>query len=276
MADACIILSEFGGKGIDVNMGCPNHDIVKKGQGAWLLTDIGKSREIIRACRKATNGLLSVKMRTGYEKNNETYFIDFVRMLQDEGTDFITIHPRPARLGFRRTADWRLVALAKRRITIPVVGNGDIDSPENAIKQMNDSGCDGIMIGREAVKSPWIFRLTADLMSGTESQLAVDVHDIFIRTLEFIRTSLPPHLHKSRGHRFSTYFSKNARYGHDLFTRIRRESSIPAMQDAVEQYYLRNKEEAKKKYIIANGRVFEERIPFNSHAGDLEPAGAVR
>ena len=265
MSAACSVLSRKNCFAIDINMGCPNHEIVKKGQGARLLTDIEKARTIIRACRKATPTRLSVKMRTGYEDNNERHFLNFIRMLESEGVDFITVHPRYARLGFRRTAEWRLVALAKRHVSIPVIGNGDIDTPEAAVNRMAESGCDGVMIGREAVKSPWIFRLAADLMNGNNIVREVNVRDIFIKTLGYMREYLPERLHKSRSHRFCAYYTRNARYGHELFTKIRREGDIGLIQELVDDYYRRNSHEAEKIYMVQEGKIFEmnERAPLS-------------
>ncbi len=250
MARACAILSDIGCFGVDINMGCPNHDIVKKGQGAFLLTDNYRARSIIQACRKVCPVRLSVKMRTGYEENNEEQFINFITMLEGEGVDFITIHPRYAKLSFRRKADWNLVSLAKRHVSIPIIGNGDIDTPRTALEKMKESGCDGIMIGREAVKSPWIFRLTADLMGGEDAILDVNIFDTFVTTLERIREYLPERLHKSRSHRFSVYYAQNARYGHELFTRIRKEESIGPIIDIVNDYFTRNSSESVRHFHI--------------------------
>lgn len=250
MARACSILSDTGCYGVDINMGCPNHDIMKKGQGAHLLTDNYRARSILQACRKACPTRLSVKMRTGYEENNEEQFINFITMLESEGVDFITIHPRYAKLSFRRKADWRFVSLAKQKVSIPVIGNGDIDTPLAAIVKMKESGCDGVMIGREAVKSPWIFRLAADLMRSGEASLDVNVHDIFITILERMIEYLPERLHKSRSHRFSVYYAQNARYGHELFTRIRKEEAIRPMMNIVNDYFTRNSGESLRQYHI--------------------------
>ena len=246
MADACEVLAEKGCYAIDINMGCPNHDIVKKGHGAKLLTDPPKARDVVRACRRATATKLSVKMRSGYDDNDERHFVDFISMLESEGIDFITIHPRFARLGFRRTADWRMIELSKKHVSIPIIGNGDIDSPESAVNRLRETGCDGIMIGREAVRSPWIFKLTGDLLGGISKSIEIDMRTLFIKVLTLIKEYLPERLHKSRGHRFSAYFANNARYGHDLFTKIRNESSIEGMQRVVADYYLRNVHESIK------------------------------
>jgi tRNA-dihydrouridine synthase B len=249
MAGACEILSGYGCFAMDINMGCPIHDIVKKGQGSRLLTDTARAREIVRACRKTARTGLSVKMRTGWEENDGAKFVEFIKMLEGEGVDFIAVHPRYARLGFRRTAEWKLVELAKRSVSIPVIGNGDIDSPEACARRIRETGCDGVMIGREAVKSPWIFRLAAVPLEGAPALTGVNVRDIFMKVLDNMKTYLPERLHRSRSHRFCAYYSQNARYGHELFTRIRKESSIDRILELVDDYYLRNPDEAGKRFI---------------------------
>ena len=255
MAKACAILSGIGCYGVDINMGCPNHDIVKKGQGAALLADNNRAQSIVKACRKTCSARLSVKMRTGYEENNEKHFINFITMLESEGVDFITIHPRYAKLSFRRKADWRFVSLAKQYVSIPIIGNGDIDTPLAAIDRIIETGCDGIMIGREAVKSPWIFKLASDLMNHGKAILDVNINDVFITVLERMIGYLPERLHKSRSHRFSVYYAQNARYGHDLFTRIRKQESIGPIIEIVNEYFTRNSDETIRHYQITKERI---------------------
>lgn len=271
MAEACSILAGRGCHGIDINMGCPNHEIVKKGHGARLLTDMEKARKIIRACRKTLSTSLSVKLRTGYESNDKDHFLKFIRMLEDEGVDFIAIHPRYAKLSFRRMADWRFIRLAKETLSIPVIGNGDIDSPESAVEKMAATGCDGIMIGREAIKSPWIFHLASELMNRRMAAMVINIRETFITTLTHIRDFLPERLHRSRSHRFAIYFSKNVRYGHELFKRIRRESSIDLMLEIVDDYFSRNPEESFRKCRVGSGNQSNGAMPispFPARAGE--------
>jgi len=248
MAEACLILSEKKSYAIDINMGCSAPDILKKGFGAKLLTDIKKTRALVKACRKNTKTLLSVKMRTGFEKNDETYMSEFLKMLEDEGIDFISIHPRYAKLSFARSADWRLIKLAKKTISIPVIGNGDIKIPETALKNMDETGCDAVMIGREAARTPWIFKTCSELMNNGYTSFDVDACEVFLKTLDYISLYLPGELHKSRGHRFCSYYSKNVKFSHDLFTKIRRVDSIENMKTIVYDYYARNPDE-KMKHI---------------------------
>jgi tRNA-dihydrouridine synthase B len=114
---------------------------------------------------------------------------------------------------------------------------------------MRESGCDGIMIGREAVKSPWIFRQCAAVTAGTRAEMEVDIRKIFLQVLDDIGKFLPEKLHKSRGRRFSFYFSKNAKFGHELYKSICRAESIDMMKKAVEGYFERNPGEILKKSL---------------------------
>ncbi|HON79968.1 MAG TPA: tRNA-dihydrouridine synthase family protein [Spirochaetota bacterium] len=237
MAEACRILSGKGCFSVDINMGCSAPDIVKKNYGAKLLCDIDLAKKIVRECRKACTTRLSVKMRSGYESSDEEYLKKFSRMLQEEGVDFITLHPRFAKLSFRRSADWKLVSLLKRSVNIPVIGNGDIISPEIAAKRITETGCDGIMIGREAVTSPWIFRLCAAIEQNRYDEITIDLLDVWIRVLEDMQRILPLHLQKSRAHRFSFYFSKNTLFSHELFRKIRNADAIPEIIEIVSRYF---------------------------------------
>ncbi len=246
MAEACRILSEKKCSGIDINMGCSAPDIVKKFQGSKLLSDMAATREIVKQCRKAYSGTLSVKMRSGFEESDNRYLVDFAKMLEGEGVDYITLHPRHGKLSFRRTADWSLVKLLKDNIKIPVVGNGDIATPEDVRKRFSETGCDGIMIGRNAVAAPWIFALARGLLNGGSFRLEVNLPEVFSDVLLGIKKDLPEHLHKSRGHRFAFYFCKNFVFSHDIFKKIRNTGEIDLMIEIIDEYVMRNPDEKIK------------------------------
>jgi len=248
MAEACEILSEKGGSGIDINMGCSAPDIVKKLQGSRLLSNIELARDIVRKCRKTYKGKLSVKMRSGFESGDSKYLVNFAKMLEGEGIDYITLHPRDGKQSFKRTADWNLVKLLKENLSIPVIGNGDIASPEDAVMRFNETGCDGIMIGREGVRAPWIFALSDELIRTGTYRLEVNLADVFKDVLLGIKNDLPQTQHKSRAHRFSLYFSKNFVFSHETFKKIRNLNEIDLMIEIIDEYVLRNPHEKIKVF----------------------------
>ena len=248
MRDACSILSQKNCYSININIGCSAPDILKKGFGSKLLTDMKTTREIMVACRKATNSKLSVKLRCGFDHYNETYLIEYIRMLQDEGVDFIVLHPRLANQHFKRFADWNIITNISKAVDIPVVGNGDITTASMAMERLQNSGSEGIMIGRESVKSPWIFSLCKNLLEKTNNVLEINIHSVFIKTLKFMEMYLPEHLHESRSRRFCFYFTKNVKYSHELFRKIRNVSSIEQIINIVDEYFSRNSHESKTIY----------------------------
>jgi len=248
MAGACRILSEKKVFRNRHNMGCSAPDIIKKFQGSKLLSDMDAAKEIVQKCRKAYGGTLSVKMRSGFEQSDNGYLLDFAKMLEGEGIDYITLHPRHGKLSFRRTADWGLVKLLKENLKIPVVGNGDIANPDDVIRRFSETGCDGIMIGRQAVTCPWIFSLSRKLIFEGRYRLEVDLQAVFRDVLAGIKNDLPEHLHKSRGHRFSFYFCKNFVFSHDLFKKIRNVEQIDLMIEIIDEYVLRNPGERLKVF----------------------------
>lgn len=143
---------------VDINFGCPVKKVVCKGAGAGVLKDIDLMIRLTEAVIKSTNLPVTVKTRLGWDENSIN--IDEVaERLQDIGVQALTIHARTRAQMYKGEADWSHIARVKNnpRITMPVFGNGDIDSPEKALKYKNEYGIDGIMIGRAAIGYPWIF-----------------------------------------------------------------------------------------------------------------------
>lgn len=261
MALATERLSASGCFAVEINMGCSAPDILKKGWCARLLTDFDLARCIVRECRAACRTRLAVKMRSGFAGNDADHLARFAGMLVDEGVDFITLHPRFAKLSFRRSADWTLVQALAGMLPVPVIGNGDITSPQLAMKRLRESGATAVMIGREAVKSPWIFSVCDALREESALDLVIDVEETFVRGLEYIRLYLPEHMHKSRGHRFCFYFSKNARFSHELYTKLRRTAWIDDMIGIVRSHYSTSPHERIMRIQARGGSIVEGHSP---------------
>lgn len=143
---------------IDINYGCPVKNVACRGAGAALLQDIPKMVKMTEAVVKATHLPVTVKTRLGWDENTKN-IIDVAERLQDIGIQALTVHGRTRVQMYKGDANWTLIAKVKEnsRITIPIFGNGDIDSPEKAWDYKNRFGVDGIMIGRAAIGYPWIF-----------------------------------------------------------------------------------------------------------------------
>lgn len=169
--EAAQIVTDQGADLLDINMGCPVRKVVKRGAGAALMKDPGKVSLIFQAIRKATPLPLTVKIRSGWH-HGEMQALDIARIAEDCGVNAIILHPRSADQGFSGAADWSIIETLKKKLCVPVIGSGDIKSPEDACMMIATTGCDGVMVGRGALGNPWIFR---DIISYLEEQKSSSV-----------------------------------------------------------------------------------------------------
>lgn len=141
---------------IDINMGCPARKIVTKGDGSALMKDPILASDIVRAVKGNVSTKVTVKFRRGFENGDDTS-LDFARSMEDAGADAVTVHGRFAMQYYKGDADWDCIARIKRAISIPVIGNGDIEDGSDALSMIDQTGCDHVMVARAAVGDPWIF-----------------------------------------------------------------------------------------------------------------------
>ncbi len=158
MKQAAEIVEEAKPEVLDINFGCPVKKVVCKMAGAGILQDIPKMVELTKAIVNSTSLPVTVKTRLGWDDNTK-YIVEVAERLQDVGIKAISIHGRTRKQMYKGEADWSLIGDVKSnpRLTIPVFGNGDIDSPQKAVEYKNRYGVDGIMIGRACIGYPWIF-----------------------------------------------------------------------------------------------------------------------
>ena len=141
---------------IDINMGCPVAKALKHNWGVALMGDPRYAEEVVRLTVRHSAYPVSVKLRTGIA-DDPAYLVEFARMLEEAGVAWITLHPRIAAQGRRGRPRWDYIARVRDAVSIPVVGNGDVQTATDAIDLLRETGCDGVMIGRAAVARPWIF-----------------------------------------------------------------------------------------------------------------------
>jgi len=225
--------------GIDINMGCSAPAITRTGAGVRWMGDIDKAGALIRRLRPVTQRRLSVKLRTGLADDFE-YLVRFCRRLQDEGLDFITLHPRTAREKFRRKARWEYVSALRKELRIPLAGNGDIASAEEMQRRSED--CDAVMIGRLAVRCPWVFaksRIPERIQpqSSSVNSVVKNLEETGFRFLELLARYQPPEFHISRARRFFSYFCDNLKWGTYVKNLLNRETSLSGVERAWKGYF---------------------------------------
>jgi tRNA-dihydrouridine synthase B len=164
LAEAARCVDEDGDL-LDLNLGCPVKKVVRSGAGSALLRNPGRVARIVAAIRRATSRPLTVKLRSGWDQQSVN-FLEIARIAVAEGADAITLHPRTRSQGFSGRADWDQIARLKSAVTVPVIGSGDLFKATDAMKMLEQTGCDAVMIGRGAYGNPWLISDILALQAG--------------------------------------------------------------------------------------------------------------
>ena len=178
MAKGAKVVQDMNVAGIiDINFGCSVKKVVKQGAGIALMKEPKLSEIILRAVRKAIDLPLTIKLRSGWDPSGQQAF-KIAQIAQDAGVDAIAMHPRTASQGFKGKANWNLIKELKQQMSIPVIGNGDINTVEDAQKMISLTGCDAVMVGRAVMKNPFILSQIDDCLE-TGSYQTPSNYEIF-------------------------------------------------------------------------------------------------
>lgn len=237
LAEAASICQEIGFDIVDINFGCPVNKVVKCNGGSGLLRDLPLVEEILTTVRKAIQIPLTCKFRAGWN-DKELVFVKMAQLAENCGLQAVALHPRTREQGYSGKADWTRIAAAKASVKIPVIGNGDIITPQDAVRMYEQTGCDAVMIGRSAASNPWIFRQIADyLATGAWFEPTEhDRHEIMRRYYTMlVERDEPEAVGKMK--QFATYFTHGVRGGSKLRASIYTLKEAKAILDCVDAFF---------------------------------------
>jgi tRNA-dihydrouridine synthase B len=237
MADAARVCEDLGFDILDINFGCPVNKVVKCNGGSGLLRDLPLVETLLRTVRQAITIPLTCKFRAGWN-DQELVMLEMARIAEDCGLQAVALHPRTREQGYAGTADWSRIAAVKAAVKIPVIGNGDIVTPEDAVRMIDQTGCDAVMIGRTASSNPWIFRQIEQYhATGRYDQPTQQDRYQMMRTYYAMLIERGEDDMAGKMKQFATYFTHGVRGGAMLRASIYQAKEAYRILDLVDSFF---------------------------------------
>src|SRR5882672_5793981 len=238
MRMAAEMAEEVGADILDINCGCPAPKVVKHGGGSGLLKDHPRLETILTEIKKAITIPMTVKIRAGYY-DHTINAVDTAKLAADCGAEHIALHGRTKEQGYRGLANWDLVRQIKEVVKVPVSGSGDVTTIEGAFARFQETGCDGVLIGRGAMANPWIFRQIEDAMNGREifQPTLADKRAILLEYFDMLREDMPETPAINRMKQLAGQFTRGLQGGALFRTSMYHSHSVEEILDRISEYF---------------------------------------
>lgn len=236
MARAAGLVEELGFDIVDINLGCPARKVVKCG-GSGLLRDLKALEQVLRTVRSAVGIPLTIKIRAGWDENT-IVAVEVARMAEQIGVEAIAVHPRTRLQVYAGRANWSIIRDVKQAVRMPVIGNGDINSPQDVMRMLSETGCDAVMIGRAASTNPWIFRQISQYVETGHFDEPSELDRYRLLSTYFrnlVDTEWPDAIGKMK--QFACWFTHGVRNGSELRRNVHTARTTVEILDQVDSFF---------------------------------------